>query len=92
VAEKNRTKGASPTVVFRSLAAERRRTVTVLLNAVCPYTIIFYFIFITYFFIADLFKILFAPKTNRRCTWTYNGVGIIFLFLTLHQFPPVPIP
>jgi len=40
VAEQNRAEGASPNTVLRSLAAYWRRTVTVLLCAGCPYTII----------------------------------------------------
>jgi hypothetical protein len=46
VAEQNTTKGASPTGVLRSLAAYWRRTVTVLLYAVRPYTIFYSLLFI----------------------------------------------
>jgi hypothetical protein len=41
VAEKKPTKGASPTGFFRSLAAERRRTFTVLLCAVFAFWFLF---------------------------------------------------
>ena len=40
LAERKLHKGRSPTAIFRSLAAYRRRTFTVLLYAVCPYFII----------------------------------------------------
>jgi hypothetical protein len=78
VAEQNRAEGVSPNTVLCSLAAYWRRTVTDLLNAVCPYTIIFYFIIYNIFYITIYFKILFAPKTNPCRTWTYGRVGIMF--------------
>jgi hypothetical protein len=44
VAEKNRTKGKGPTAVFRSPSRPTGGEAhTVLLNAVCPYVIIFFY-------------------------------------------------
>jgi len=40
VAEQKRAEGVSSNTVLWSLAADRRRTFTALLSAVCPYTII----------------------------------------------------
>jgi hypothetical protein len=70
VAEQNTTKGASPTGVLCSLAAYWRRTVTVLLNAVCPYTIFF----LLYIYL----KIIFTAMINKNHTQIYGIVEIIF--------------
>jgi hypothetical protein len=80
VAEQNTTKGASPTGVLRSLAAVRRRTVTVLLCA----GFCFYFPIISYLLFILIFQDR-SPLYNKSIKQRKNSTIILKLNINLMQ-------